>query len=168
MHTPESDNMAKLWELIADIRFAMFTTHHRNGHLHSRPMTTQNSSGDHDTKLWFFTSRQSETMAELDGDASVNIAYAHPGKDSYVSVSGTASVVDDLAKKRALWSKQTEAWFPDGPTDPKLVLLRVDISHAHFWDVHENKLVQLFEMGKAAVTGHSPPKLGREGEVRMA
>lgn len=169
MHHAESDNMAKLWDLIADIRFAMFTTRHlSNGHLHSRPMTTQNSRDDHDTRLWFFMSRQGEPLAELSADPSVNIAYAHPGKDTYVSVSGRASIVDDLAKKKQLWSKLTEAWFPGGPSDPDLALVRVDITHAHFWDVHENQLVQLFEMGKAALTGHTPPKLGRQGEVRMA
>ena len=168
MHSPEIDNMAKLWDLIGDIRFAMFTTRHRNGHLHSRPMTTQNSRDDHDTKLWFFMSRHGSPVAELTGEANVNVAYANPGKDTYVSVSGNAAVVDDLAKKRQLWSKLTEAWFPAGPTDPDLALVRVDITHAHFWDVHENKLVQLFEMGKAAVTGHTPPKMGQQGEVRMA
>jgi len=40
-----------LWELIHDIRFAMFTTHHRAGHLHSRPMTTQNSKLDEHNSL---------------------------------------------------------------------------------------------------------------------
>ncbi|MEK8033652.1 pyridoxamine 5'-phosphate oxidase family protein [Ideonella sp. DXS29W] len=161
-----SGPMAKLWELICDIRFAMFTTHHRNGHLHSRPMTTQNSRDDQDTRLWFFMSRQGEPLEELTADPSVNIAYAHPGKDRYVSISGTAVVVEDLARKKALWSKMAEAWFPGGPTDPDLALVRVDISHADFWDVQENKLVQLFEMGKAALTG-TTPRLGEHGEVHV-
>lgn len=32
----------KLWDMIKDIKFGMFTARHGNGHLHSRPMTTQN------------------------------------------------------------------------------------------------------------------------------
>src|SRR5690606_19389548 len=40
-HDPE-----KLWELIGDIRFAMFTTRSAEGVLHSRPMTTQNKAAD--------------------------------------------------------------------------------------------------------------------------
>lgn len=159
--------MAKLWDLIGDIQFAMFTTHHRNGHLHSRPMTTQNSSNQHDATLWFFMSRRGEPLAELRTEPSVNVAYAHPGKDAYVSVSGHAQEVDDTAKKRQLWSKIAEAWFPGGPTDPDLALVRVDISHAHYWDVHESKLVQLFEMGKAAMTGKRPAHLGEQAEVRV-
>ena len=48
---------SRLWSLVKDIRFAMFTTRHANGHLHSRPMTTQNSRIDEDSSLWFFMSR---------------------------------------------------------------------------------------------------------------
>jgi general stress protein 26 len=156
-----------LWELIEDIKFAMFTTRHGNGHLHSRPMTTQNSHLDENASLWFFMSRRSDAVADLASEPSVNVVYADPGADSYVSVSGNAAVVDDLAKKQALWSKLSEAWFPGGPGDPDLALVEVRITHANYWDVKESKLVQLYEMAKAVVTGHPPTQLGEHGEVRM-
>lgn len=156
-----------LWELIEDIKFAMFTTRHGNGHLHSRPMTTQNSHLDENSSLWFFMSRRSDAVADFSSDASVNVVYADPGADSYVSVSGNAAVVDDLAKKQALWSKPTEAWFPGGPTDPDLALVEVRITHANYWDVKSSKIVQLYAMAKAAITGKPPTGLGEHGEVRM-
>jgi general stress protein 26 len=155
-----------LWDLIKDIKFAMFTTRHNNGHLHSRPMTTQNSKLDEQGSLWFFMSRSGDTVHDFQEDATVNVAYADPGKDSYVSVSGTAAVVDDMTKKEALWSKMTEAWFPGGVTDPDLALVRVDVTHANYWNVKDSKVTQLFKMAKAAVTG-TPPKMGDSGEVRM-
>ncbi|HPG63354.1 MAG TPA: pyridoxamine 5'-phosphate oxidase family protein, partial [Casimicrobium sp.] len=86
-----------LWELIHDIRFAMFTTHHRAGHLHSRPMTTQNSKLDEQNSLWFFMSRKGEPVADIAKDSGVNLAYVNPSDDTYVSVSGTAAVVEDQA-----------------------------------------------------------------------
>ena len=156
-----------LWGLIEDIKFAMFTTHHPNGHLHSRPMTTQNSNIDEDSNLWFFMSRKSEPVGDLDSESQVNVSYADPGKDSYVSVSGVATVVDDVQKKQQLWSKLSEAWFPGGPTDPDLALVRVKITHANYWDVKESKIVQLYKMAKAAVTGEPPTKLGEHAEVRI-
>ena len=162
-----SDSRAKLWELVKDIRFAMFTTRHSNGHLHSRPMTTQNSNLDEDSNLWFFMSRKGEPVADLSADATVNVTYADPGEDSYVSVSGTAVVVEDMAKKQQLWSKLTEAWFPGGPADPDLALVCVKISHASYWDVEESKVVQLYEMAKAAITGKPPTDLGEQVEIRM-
>lgn len=157
----------KLWDLIKDIKFAMFTTHHRNGHLHSRPMTTQNRSMDEDSSLWFFMSASGEPVADLRADPEVNVVYADPHDDSYVSVSGVARVVDNLAKKEQLWNKVSEAWFPQGPTDPDLALVQVQITHADYWDVKSSKLVQLIAMAKAAFTGRPPHDLGTHGEVRM-
>ena len=156
-----------LWRLVKDIRFAMFTTTHANGHLHSRPMTTQNKSIDETDSLWFFMSRHAKSVTELEAEPQVNIVYADPDEDSYVSVSGVASVVDDLEKKTELWTKLTEAWFPGGVNDPNLTLVRVKISHAHYWDVDTSQIVQLYRMAKAVVTG-VPPKMGKQGEVRIS
>jgi len=157
----------KLWEMVKDIKFAMLTTRHDNGHLHSRPMTTQNRSLDEDDSLWFFMARDGDPAHDLQNDSEVNVAYADPGRDTYVSVSGRAEIVDDLEKKRALWNKMNEAWFPEGPEGPNVALVRVRISHANYWDVKASKLVQLVAMAKAAVTGHPPRHLGDTGEVRM-
>ena len=157
----------QLWDLIKDIKFAMFTTRHANGHLHSRPMTTQNSKLDEDSNLWFFMSRSGDPVRDLTLDPTVNVTYADPGQDAYVSVSATAAVVDDTATKQRLWSKLAEAWFPGGIDDPDLALVRVQITHANYWDVKESKVVQLFKMAKAAVTGKPPAKLGEHAEIRM-
>ena len=156
-----------LWKMIKDIRFGMFTTRHGNGHLHARPMTTQNKEIGADESLWFFMSRKSDPVDDLQTEPTVNVAYADPGADTYVSVSGKASVVDDPAKKKELWNKATEAWFPNGPNDPDVALVQVQIVHANFWDVKESKLVQLYEMAKAVVTGKPPTEMGEHGEVRM-
>lgn len=157
-----------LWEMIKDIRFAMFTTRHgSNGHLHARPMTTQTKTLGDDDSLWFFLSKKSGPVDDLVADPTVNLAYADPSEDRYVSVSGRAAVIEDGAKKQQLWSKLAEAWFPGGPGDPDLALVQVEIVHANYWDVKESKLVQLWEMAKAVVTGKPPSDLGEKGEVRM-
>jgi general stress protein 26 len=161
-----SESRELLWSLVKDTRFAMFTTRHPNGHLHSRPMTTQNAKVDEDDSLWFFMSKNSDPAGDFAREPMVNVAYANPSKDSYVSVSGTAQVVEDSAKTQQLWNKMAEAWFPGGPTDPDLALVQVRITHADYWDVKENKLVQLWKMAKASVTG-VPPKMGEHGAVRM-
>jgi len=167
IHAASADERDHLWSLIKDIRFAMFTARHGNGHLHSRPMTTQNKGIDEDASLWFFMGAPSEPVADLASEPQVNVAYADPDADRYVSVSGTAAVVDDPAKKRALWSKMNEAWFPAGPDDPNLRLVQVKIVHASYWDVKDSKLVQLFKMAKAAVTGKPPTDMGEHADVRL-
>ncbi|NIM43646.1 MAG: pyridoxamine 5'-phosphate oxidase family protein [Hydrogenophaga sp.] len=167
MHS-EGKTRDDLWKMIKDIRFGMLTTRHsgeaHDGHLHARPMTTQNKDLD-DARLWFFMSRRSGPVDDIVADPTVNVSYAEPDDDTYVSVSGIARVIPDVAQARALWNKAADAWFPGGPEDPDLVLVAVDIEHAHYWDVKENKLTQLMVMAKAALTGE-PPRLGESGEVR--
>jgi general stress protein 26 len=158
---------AKLWDLVKDLKFAMFTTHHPNGHLHSRPLTTQNRRDDEDDVLWFLTRRDGDVVKDLQSDASVNVAYADPGDDKYVSVSGRATLEENPEKIKELWNKLDQAWFPGGPTDPAVALLRVQIEHASYWDVHQSKLVQLLSMAKAAATGQTPQHLGEHVDVRM-
>jgi len=164
-HDQTAQGAEKLSDLIKDIKFAMFTTHKpHGGHLHSRPMTTQNKHIDDDS-LWFFMSRSGDPVAEFESDEQVNVSYADPGSDTYVSVSGVAQIVEDAAKKQQLWNKAAEAWFKGGVNDPDLALVRVRIEHADWWDVKENKLVQLYRQAEAALTGKAP-KLGEHGRVR--
>jgi general stress protein 26 len=167
IHPPNAEAREQLWTLIHGIRFAMFITHDAvGGRLHARPMTTQNRSSDEDSSLWFFMSRGSESVSDLTANRNVSVVYADPASDSYVSISGSANLVEDSAKKERLWSKMAEAWFPGGPNDPDLALVTVDISHAEYWNVTDSKIVQLFKMAKAVVTGE-PPTLGEHELLRL-
>lgn len=158
----------RLWHLIRDIRFGMLTTRHGDGQLRSRPMTTQNRVlDDAQPVLWFFVSRRSEPGVDLQDDGAVNIAYASPDKDRYVSISGYARFVQDPARVRELWNTAAEAWFPAGPDDPDLGLLAVHIEHAEYWDVQDSKMVQLFKMARAAVTGRRPDLDSEHTTVRL-
>ena len=76
--------------------------------------------------------------------------------------------MDDLAQKEALWSPAAQAWFPGEHTDTELALLAVRIRHAEYWDVDESKMVQLFKMAKAAITGQPPRELGEHKELTLS
>ena len=157
----------KLNELIKDIRFAMFTTVGASGVLSSRPMTVQKNPDDSQeavTQLWFFMSRTSDAVIQLTHTPSVNVTFADTGDDAYVSVSGSAHVVEDLALKERLWSKMNEAWFPKGFSDPDLALVRVEMEEGEYWNVKESKLVQMFKMAKAALSDEQP-NLGSHGKL---
>ena len=156
-----------LWDLLKDTRFCMLAHRHPDGTLHSHPLTTQNKSLGEDGCLYFFVSRSTELGQRLQQDGNVNLAYANPGKDTWVSVTGMARVLDDPAKKKELFNPIAKAWFPNGPEDPDMELVEVRIAEAEYWNVKENKLLQLLKMGKAAVTGSRPRKLGEHGEVEF-
>jgi general stress protein 26 len=162
-----STERARLWELIKDIKFGMLTTRHADGFLQSRPMTTQNSRLDEDGTLWLFMSRLGESAIDLQADPAVCMSYADTGKDSYVSVSANARISNDEAVKRALWTPLAKAWFPGGVDDPDLLLVCLDVVRADYWDVKESKIVQLWRMASAAVSGEPPRDMGERGHLQQ-
>ena len=156
-----------LWDLIKDTRFCMLSHRHGDGSLHAHPLTTQNKTLEADGCLYFFVSRSTEVGQRLQQDGNVNLAYANPDKDTWVSVTGTARVLEDMARKKELFNPAAKAWFPNGPEDPDMELVEVKIDEAEYWNVKENKLLQMLKMGKAAVTGTRPQQMGEHREVHF-
>jgi general stress protein 26 len=146
--TPETQKVA---ELLKDERIAVFTTTAPDGTLMSRPMSMQEVEFDGD--LWFFASRSSRKVAHVTANPQVNVATA--GSSSWVSLTGHAVVIDELAKKQQLWNSVVEAWFPDGPDDPDVVLLRVDAASAEYWDSPGGRIASVISFAKAKVTGQA-------------
>lgn len=157
-----------LWKLIKDIRFGMLTHRTSTGMLHAHPLTTQNRQLDEHAELYFFIPKSGELYERLLTDGEVNVSYSDPGEDSYVSLSGQARFVEDQAQKEALWSPMAQAWFPGGVTDPDLALLSVRVRHADYWDVDQSKMVQLFQMAKAVVSGEQPRNMGERKELSFS
>lgn len=151
---------------IKSIRIAMFTTIDEHGFLVSHPMTSQEL--DSDGYLWFFTSDETSVWRHVGQHNHVNVSYSDPENSVYVSVSGHAEQSRDPARMRALWNPMLDAWFPKGLADPHLSLLRVHAHTAEYWDAHASKMVQMFRLAKAAVTGHPPPtEPGEHGTIRL-
>lgn len=165
--TAQTIDTSKLWDMIGDIRFGMLTVRGADGRLYSRPMTTQNGEADHGGVIWFFMSRSGQPVADLTASPDVNVAYADPASERYVSVSGAGRLVDDPVKKQELWSTAAKAWFPGGVEDPDLALVAVLVAEAEYWDVKANKAVQIFKLAKAAQTGEEQTNLGGHRRVRM-
>lgn len=167
MTTTTDKDHQKLWDLIKDTRFGMFTHRHHGGLLHSHPLTTQNKALDESATLYFFVPKDGKIARSVAAYNAVNVAYANTDKDSYVSVSGRASLLEDQAKKEELFTTMAKAWFPQGVTDPNLGLLAVHIDNAEFWDVDDSKMVQIFKMMKAAVTRQPPQHMGEHKTLNV-
>ena len=150
MEDKRQESIRKLNDLIGDIEVAMLTTID-GGSLRSRPMQTQDFELDGD--LWFFTSSNTHKAEEIEKDNRVNVSYAEPGSNSYVSISGTAEIVRDRAKIDEYWNDILKAWFPEGKDSPDLVLLKVAVEQAEYWDSPSSTIVQLAGFVKAMVTG---------------
>lgn len=153
-------NINQLSKLIEKVQIAMLTTQQADGTLRSRPMSTQQAPFD--GTLWFITDKETAKTEEIRQHHAVGISYADPGRQTYVSVSGTAQVVTDREKVREFWHEGHKIWFPDGPEDPNVVLLRVDVDQAEYWE--SNRLVTLVGFAKAYLTGESYQGEGAEHE----
>ena len=128
MNNYNREEVEKLRDLIKDIDTAMLTTSTPEG-LIARPMMTQEVEFDGD--LWFFTMKDTDKYREILHDSEVNVSYA--GK-SYVSVSGKVEIVEDVDKKREYWNKAYEKMLETTVDDPNLVLLKVNVRSAEYWE----------------------------------
>ena len=150
---------AKLWEMIADIRVAMMTTQHGDA-LESRPM---HAYLDREARcLWFITPLDTAKTHEIEDGKAVNLAFVDRDDQNYVSLTGRASVVRDVAKQKELWNAFAEAWLPQGPEAPDVGLIRVDPIEATYWDSPSGRFAMLWQVAKANAT-QTPP---HDDEVR--
>lgn len=150
MQDKRQESIEKLKQLTEGIDFAMLTTIIGNK-LRSRPMSTQEF--DENGDLWFFTNENTHKVDEIEANPQVNVAYSKPEDNTYVSVSGRASISKDRAKIEELWSPILKAWFPKGIDDPELCLLKIEVDEAEYWDSPSSTIVQIAGFLKAIATG---------------
>ena len=122
----------ELRALMKDIDIAMFTTMGENGFPVTRPLSTQDAEFD-GRLLWFFVRRNSAKVREIERYPRVNVAYSSKDKNVYLSVAGIADIVDDRVKIEQFWNDAMKAFFPKGPMDTNLVLIRVAVKTVEYW-----------------------------------
>lgn len=159
------ENITRLRDLIQDVEIAMFTTLDPDGSLRSRPMVTQND--EFRGELWFFTSNRSGKIQSIENDQHVNVSYADPKRQKYVSITGRAEHVHNRTKMEDLWSPALKAWFPDGLEDPEITLIRVKVESAEYWDSPSSTFVQLVGFAQALATGERADDLGENQRVEF-
>ncbi len=143
--------LEKFKELVTEVGTCMMITKTAEGKLSGRPMA--NAKVDDDGSIWFFTNEYSGKVEEISHKNEIFLTYASPSKNTYVSFNAAAVLNDDRAKIKELWSPAMKAWFPEGEDDPKILLIKAEPQEAEYWDGSSNKIVVLFAMIKAAITG---------------
>ena len=168
MTTPgqmRENDLQKLQELVKDIDFCMLTTVDEGGDLHSRPMSS-NGDIDADGDIWFFTNASSHKVSEIAKLPKVNVSFADPDNQRYVSVSGTAQLVRDRAKIAELWRPEFKIWFPEGKDDPEIALLRISLEKAEYWDSPSSTIGYALSFVSSLVTGKEPD-LGENKKIDL-
>ena len=158
----DAQDISKVTGIINDSRIGMFTTINEKGALVSRPLAVQDVENDGD--MWFFTSQDTSQVAHVKANPAVNVSF---GKGTeWVSVAGTAEIVTDRQEIRDRWNQAVEAWFPDGPETPGVVLLRVDSDSAEYWTSPGGTAATVLQWVKSKVT-NSRMSVGESGTVEL-
>jgi general stress protein 26 len=166
---PGENDFRKLAELIKDIRVAMMQTHPAQAATfppHVRPMYTQKLEPDvFEGELWFFTDADSAKVMDLERNPRILLTYASPEQNRFVVVAGAGACERNEAKAQELWNIHGKGWWPDGPRSPDLLLIRVLVHSAEYWEGPSSASYML-RLLKAVVTGERVKPMGEHGVVR--
>lgn len=144
-----NDPVGKLNELIRGIGVAMLTTVRPDGSLHSCPMAAHEA--DPAGALWLIAGNKTEKVEAVKTMQRVNLSFADSAAQRYVSISGFCELVRDHAKAKQLWSQSYNAWFPGGLDDPNLILMKIDVQHAEYWDASANRMREVAGFSKPPI-----------------
>jgi general stress protein 26 len=160
--SPDSE-IDHVWNLVDKIGACMLVTFSGRG-LRARPM---HALPDREAGcLWFITDQRGAKDEEIKAAPDVCLAFADTKSNSYLSITGHAEALRDVARATALWSNEAQAWWPQGPTDPDVRVLRVIPDNAEYWDTRGNSIMVALKLAAARVSGH-PPDLGENSKVRL-
>jgi general stress protein 26 len=160
-HLSDTEALKKFNKLVNDINVCMFITENKDDE-HTRPMAT--IEVEENGTLWFFTDIRSIKVEEVSTQREVHLVYAHPGKESYIDVWGSAQVVTDKQSIKDKWSPIVKAWFPNGVDDPNIALLKVTPYNIYYWDAETGKMVSFLKIAASAITGKKLAE-GAEGKL---
>lgn len=160
----KNPELQKIAEMVDDIKFTMLTTVNKDGSISGRPMSTLQM--DEDGHLWFFTGLNSPKVESISEHQQVGLIYSRADKQDYVSISGTAQIVRDKEKMKELWTPWIKPWFPEGLDDPNLILLKVNLVMAEYWEAPGNAITRVYGLAKAVITGNTDA-LGENKKVHI-
>jgi general stress protein 26 len=119
--------------LLAKLDIGMLVTRAADGSLHGRPMSN-NGEVEWDGDSWFFAEGSSRKVEEIEADDAVELGFTATEDGTWINVEGRATIVrDDTERKKQLWQKDLERWFPNGAEDPNVVLIKVTAHHIDAW-----------------------------------
>jgi len=152
----------KFREMVDKIKIAMFATKLTSKPLHVAPMYTKRV--DESGNLWFLSSENSDHNHNILRDPNCQLLFSDGGSN-FLSVYGSSEIIDDRDTITSLYSKMDNAYF-DGKDDPQIRAIKFMPEEAAYWSADGNKLVSLFKMGVAAVTGINQD-LGTSGKMDL-
>jgi general stress protein 26 len=106
---------------------------------------------DGDLRVTFGTGRHTRKAAELKANATAIYAAADLTTGAAVCLYGTATIDEDLSRRRSAWGPGLERYFPGGPEDPEFVLVSINPDRVEMWSEQDRVHPDPFGMTSAVV-----------------
>jgi general stress protein 26 len=158
--TTENDPDA-VWKIVKKVRVAMVVTRKDDAY-EGRPLQAY---PEPETGRILFMTDSEHVISEVGAEKRVLLSFADPGGNDFAAIDGDASVQNDRAKIKELWTPWAEAFWKS-PEDPAIRIIEVIPHRARYWDA-PNKIATTIAMLAGAVTGKQP-KLGTSGDIEMS
>jgi general stress protein 26 len=159
-HESELD---RVWDVIEKAGICMMVTHFAGG-LRARPLEAR---PERETEtIWFLTDVRGLKDDEVEANPEICLAFVYPKEKVYLSITGKASVSRDPERAKSLWNEEQQVWWPGGPEDPNLLVMKVKPERAEMWDGPASSAAAAFEFAKARLTG-TKPNLGEKRKVTV-
>jgi general stress protein 26 len=143
----------RIWDVIEKAGVCMMTTRFSGG-LRARPLEAR-ADRDRGT-IWFLTDRRAAKDDEIEAFPDICLTFIYSKEKVYLSMSGQASVARNTNRARMLWNEKQQAWWPDGPSDPNVLVIKFKPERAEIWDGPASSAVASHEFAKARATGKKP------------
>src|SRR4029077_17945150 len=103
--------------------------------------------------IFVVTDARSAKQEEIEAKPDVGLVFIDAEAKAYLSITARARVTRDISKIEQIWRLTDAAWWPGGPADPNVCLLRIEPQMAELWDGPASTAVTVFEFAKAFGTG---------------
>jgi general stress protein 26 len=153
----------RIWQLLETTGVGMLTTQFAEG-LRSRPLEPR---PDRDNGvIYFITDVRGLKDDEIEAAPDVCLTLTNHKEKAYLSLTARASVLRDPLLAAKFWKSTDDVWWPGGPEDVNVRVLRLEAVRAELWDGPASSLTAAYEFAKARATGEKP-NLGEKRKVTI-
>jgi general stress protein 26 len=120
--------LASARRTIAEVENCWLATRSQDGGANARAVRAHaGAAGSDEWTRRILVRRGSRKVGEIRAAPLVTLAYQQDSGDRYVALSGRASLLEDNAQMRSLWSSAMDPYFPAGFADANMIVLQVDV-----------------------------------------
>ena len=159
----QTEHESRIWDLLEQTGAGMLTTRFDEG-LRARPLEARPDRGA--GIIYFITDVRGLKDDEIENDPRVCFTLSNAHDKAYLSITAHASVLRDALLAAKYWKKTDDVWWPGGPEDKYVRVLKLEPLRAELWDGPASSLVAAFEFAKARATGEKP-NLGENRKVTV-